>query len=368
MKRKIFLANPRLWLAASILFFGTVIGFGFFGSADISTGTIANGVKSLFVPPKYPPLDKADYDLRLDKLAHLLPIDATNTLSIIPASSSTSTASTTRLWPVATAYPDDGAILPFKRVVAYYGNFRSKGMGVLGEYPTSTMIAMLESEVAKWNAADPETPVLPAIQEIAITAQGYPGPDKKYRARMPDSDIEEAIDLAKAVNGIVILDVQVGQSTLEDEVPTLAKWLALPQVHLAIDPEFAMQPGQIPGDQYVGSLDAKDINWTIDYLANIVKTNGLPPKILVIHRYREHMVTNSQDIETPPEVQVVMNMDGWGTPGGKKSIYYSYIYKQPVEFTGIKLFYKNDIANGSTMLATSDVMSLKPTPIYIQYQ
>ena len=36
-------------------------------------------------------------------------------------------------WPVKTVYPNAGAILPFKRIIAYYGNLYSKRMGVLGE-------------------------------------------------------------------------------------------------------------------------------------------------------------------------------------------------------------------------------------------
>lgn len=35
-------------------------------------------------------------------------------------------------WPVKYGYPLPGAIFPFNRVVAYYGNFYSKKMGVLG--------------------------------------------------------------------------------------------------------------------------------------------------------------------------------------------------------------------------------------------
>jgi gentisate 1,2-dioxygenase len=80
------------------------------------------------------------------------------------------------------------------------------------------------------------------------------------------------------------------------------------------------------------------------------------------------MVTNASEIETPPEVQVVMNMDGWGNYGGKKAIYQEYIHDEPVEFTGVKLFYHNDTVNGSTMMTTDQVLKLLPTPVYIQYQ
>ena len=89
-------------------------------------------------------------------------------------------------------YPLAGALLPFNRIVAYYGNFYSTGMGVLGQYPPAVMLAMLASTTALWQAADPSTPVIPAIDYIAVTAQGSAGADGKYRARMPDSQMDEA--------------------------------------------------------------------------------------------------------------------------------------------------------------------------------
>lgn len=363
MKKKSFMKNPYLWLMISLLFLCAIIAFGFFNIKTSSTESITNIVKDLFIPPKYPPLNKIDYDLRMNELAHI----STSTAMSTSTATSTKIASSTPIWPIKTVYPKDGAILPFKRIVAYYGNFLSKGMGVLGQYPEDQVLSMLQKEVDKWNTADPNTPVLPAIQYIAVTAQGYVG-DGKYRARMPFTQIDKALEMAAKINGIVILDVQIGQSTLEDEVPLLEKYLAMPQVHLAIDPEFAMKAGQVPGAIYVGTIDAKDINWTIDYLAGLVKQYNLPPKILVIHRYREGMVTNYKEIETIPEVQVVVNMDGWGTPSGKTAIYRQYIQNEPVQFTGIKLFYHNDTIGTNTMMTTEQILKLMPSPIYIQYQ
>src|SRR3989344_2825122 len=66
----------------------------------------------------------------------------------------------TPLWPAQAVYPNAGAILPFHRIVAYYGNLYSKKMGVLGEYPEEEMLARLNTEVEKWQTADPETPVM----------------------------------------------------------------------------------------------------------------------------------------------------------------------------------------------------------------
>lgn len=364
MQKKI-LKNKKFWLISSIVYLLIAVVLIFLFSNGISAKLDADGqlIKNIIIP-KYPPLNKVAYDEKINLLSHL---SATSTyLEDIAATTSTSTKKL--IWPIKTVYPDAGAILPFKRIVAYYGNFLSKGMGVLGQYPEDQVLSMLQAEVDKWNAADPSTPVLPAIQYIAVTAQGYSGADGKYRARMSDAQIQKAIDMAAKINAIVILDVQIGQSTLEDEIPPLEKYLELPQVHLAIDPEFAMSAGQVPGDIYVGTMDAKDINWTINYLAGIVKQYNLSPKILVIHRYREGMVTNSKEIKPVPEVQVVMNMDGWGNPPGKTSIYHEYIEDEPVQFTGIKLFYHNDTIGNSTMMTTDEILKLTPQPIYIQYQ
>ena len=272
-------------------------------------------------------------------------------------------------WPVKTDYPLAGAILPFKRVVAYYGNLYSKQMGILGELPPNEMLAKLKGEVKKWEAADPTTPVQPALHYIAVTAQGSPGADGKYKLRMPFNQIDKVLDMAKQIDAIVFIDIQVGLSTLEKEVPLLEKYLKMPNVHLGVDPEFSMKTGKKPGS-VIGSFDATDINFTTNYLAKLVKENNLPPKILVVHRFTNPMVTNYKQIKTRPEVQIVMDMDGWGESERKVGTYYHFISTQPVEFTGFKIFYKNDTkaVKREQVMQPAQLLKLKPRPIYIQYQ
>src|ERR1035437_9927051 len=276
---------------------------------------------------------------------------------------------TTGVWPhQLRSYPLDGAILPFKRIVAYYGNLYSKRMGILGEYPPKEVWKRLNAEVKAWEKADSTTPVQPAIHYIAIVASGTPGKDGKYRTRMPSHQIDSALTIAKMGNAIVFLDVQVAQSDVKAEVPTLEKYLKMPQVHLGIDPEFSMKDGHKPGTK-IGTMDATDINFCSNYLAKLVKDNNLPPKILIVHRFTQGMVRNYKNIVLHPEVQIVMNMDGWGEPVLKHSTYILYIRKEPVQFTGFKLFYKNDLKKAPhRMLKAVDLMKLKPLPSSIQYQ
>lgn len=320
-----------------------------------------------------PVLDKEDYDRRMTLLANNPPPpaptikkvaqpDGTFVEELVPAEIKK------YLWPVQTEYPKVGAILPFNRVVAYYGNLYSKKMGALGEYEEADMLARLDKEVKKWELVDPETPVVPALHYIAIVAQGSAGQDGKYRFRMPDSEIQKVFKMAEKVNAIVFLDLQVALSDLQTELPVFRKYLELPHVHLGIDPEFSMKTGKKPGS-VVGTFDAVDINFATNYLSEIVKEKDLPPKILVIHRFTQKMVTNYQNIKIVPEVQIVMHMDGWGHQARKMNTYKQFVHKEPVQFTGFKIFYKNDLKEENSRLVTpEELMKLNPRPIYIQYQ
>jgi len=277
---------------------------------------------------------------------------------------------TTGKWPVKNQpAPLPGAILPFKRIVVYYGNMHSKKMGALGEYAPKEMWSRLNAEVKHWEKADPKTPVQAGIHYIATVASGEAGKEGAYVNRMPEKQIDSALAIAKMHNAILFLDIQVGLSTIQKELPRFEKYLKMPHVHLGIDPEFAMLKKGVPPGRKIGTYDAADINYVSNYLAKLVRENNLPPKVFVVHRFTQGMVTNYQNIKLHPEVQLVMHMDGWGEPELKLGTYRNHIYKEPVQFTGFKLFYKNDLKKAPNRLMTpEELLKLKPQPIYIQYQ
>ena len=278
-----------------------------------------------------------------------------------------SNSDTTGRWPVKAPYPLSGAILPYNRIIAYYGNLYSTRMGILGEIPRKEMLEKLQGEVAKWQAAEPTVKAIPALHYIAVTAQGAPGKDNMHRMRMPFKQIDTIIKWAKPIDALVFVDIQVGHSSVKAEVNQLVDYLSMPNVHLGIDPEFSMKGGERPGTK-IGHFTAADINDAIDILADIVRKNNLTPKILVVHRFTQGMVKNYKDIKIVPEVQVVMDMDGFGSKVLKKSTYLRYIYREPVHFTGFKLFYKNDNKNDWTMYTPEELVKFTPKPMYIQYQ
>jgi hypothetical protein len=268
------------------------------------------------------------------------------------------------LWPVKAPPPLPGSLLPEHRIVAFYGNPLSKRMGILGELPPEEMLVRLEKVATDWAAADSGKKVLPALHLIATVAQGYPGPARKYRLQMPDSVIRRVAGWAEERGWIVFLDIQVGVSNVEDELKVIVPYLKYPHVHLALDPEFAMKDGKRPGTDWMGRMDASEVNHAIGVLARIVEEQQLPPKVLVVHRFTRNMLTNASEIRLDPRVQVVIDMDGWGTPGSKMGAYRWFVVRHPVQYTGFKLFYKND----KPMMTPQQVLELYPKPLYIQYQ
>jgi hypothetical protein len=273
-------------------------------------------------------------------------------------------------WPVNGPAPLPGALLPGRRIVAFYGNPLSKQMGVLGEYPVDEMLSRLTEQVALWREADPATPVQPALHLIAVVAQGSPGKDGMYRLRMSDSLIERVYQWAQREHALLFLDVQVGHSTLQAELPRLLHFLERPDVHLGIDPEFSMhydKEGLKPSTK-IGTMMASDVNYAVRTLADLAAAKQLPPKVLVVHRFTKRMVPNPREIRLDPHVQVVMDMDGWGPPWLKFDSYRDYEVSDPVQFTGFKIFFHNDAKSGQPLITPRELLHLIPKPLYIQYQ
>lgn len=265
--------------------------------------------------------------------------------------------------PAAPAACPPGKLLPECRIVSYYGNPLSKRMGILGEIPVEQMLARLETQAEEWRRADPATPVLPALELVATVASPTPGPDGRYNNRMPDALIEKVIGWAARRGWLVILDVQIGRSTVRAEVERLRPFLERPHVHLALDPEFDMPRGVRPGKR-IGTSDGEDVNVASILLSTIAARGGLPPKLLIVHRFTEPMLMRRERIRLDPRVQIAVVMDGFGTPALKRKVYRVTVTNEPVQHAGIKLFYKND----KPLMTPAETLKLEPPPLVVIYQ
>ncbi len=258
---------------------------------------------------------------------------------------------------------DPRAILPRYRVVSYYGHPANDQMGILGEFDKEDLLTQLRDEATAYEQADPSRPVMPAFEVIASVAQNWPADDDTYLLHTDDETIQSYVDFARDNDILIILDLQIGHSTVADEIERVSQWLTEPFVHLALDPEFAMRDGDIPGDA-IGTLDVSDIAEAQQMLATIVAENDLPPKMLIIHRFTENMITNPDQIARVPGVQTVIDFDGFGDPASKIEGYDLFLDADYAEFAGIKLFYQHD----SPLLQPQEVVVLRRIPDVVIYQ
>jgi hypothetical protein len=269
-------------------------------------------------------------------------------------------------WPQMPEFMD-GSIFPCNRVVVYYGNPNSRRMGALGEFDKDDMLARLRRQADAYREIDPNTPVVNGLHMVAVVAQGDAGPSGHYRTIARDSDVEMVYGWAKEVNGIFFVDIQVGTDNIRNILPRFDWILQNPDVHLGVDPEFMMKDGSRPGSR-IGTMSAADINYVSEHLANLVREHNLPPKIFIVHRFTQRMVTDYRNIQLRPEVQIVMHMDGWGEPWLKRDSYHHYMVREPVQYPGFKIFYGNDTRGTSQLMTPRDLMALWPKPLYVQYQ
>jgi hypothetical protein len=254
-------------------------------------------------------------------------------------------------------------LLPESLVVSYYGNPFSKKMGILGEIPPKEMMDRLQKEAELWQKADSSSTVRPALELVAVVSADYAQQDNTYRYRMPKAMIEKVMGWARSRGWLIILDVQVGRSSTKKELEWILPYLEQPDVHLALDPEFQMAKGLKPGRR-IGSSDAEDVNLAVIYLSKLVREKKLPPKLLLVHRFTDDMLKRYWLIRQDPSVQIVVVMDGFGNPYSKTKIYRREVAREPVQFGGIKLFYKND----QPMLTPRQVLELQPKPRVVIYQ
>lgn len=256
-----------------------------------------------------------------------------------------------------------GSLLPGSRVLAFYGHPHDANMGIVGEMPREELLARLLALKAEYEAVDPSRPVIPAIELIATVAQRTPGSDGSYVLDTDTATLAAYADFAAANGAIVILDIQMGRATVPIEFEKVRELLKRPNVHLAIDPEFSMAEGQIPGE-VIGSIDATEIAWAQAQLAQMVAEFGLPPKILVVHQFEENMIRNKMTLVPVPGVQLVIDADGYGVPELKIAVFNFLVRDEPLEFAGIKLFYRQD----DPLMTPAEVLALTPSPDVIIYQ
>jgi len=254
-------------------------------------------------------------------------------------------------------------IFPDRRVVAFYGNPTAAALGVLGIGKPSTMVAKLRRQAKSY--ARKTRPILPALELISSIAANAPGNDGRYVNHVPAKIINRYLRAARKAKAILVLDIQPGHADFMSETKRLRRWLEEPDVGLALDPEWHT-PGVVPGTQ-LGSITAADVNRVTRYVAQIVREGRLPQKLFIIHQFTHGMVRDKSQLQTPPELAVTMNVDGFGARANKLSKYKEFTRKPnrpPGTHVGFKLFYQED----TNLFTPKGVMALTPRPDVVIYE
>ena len=250
-----------------------------------------------------------------------------------------------------------------RRLVAFYGHPVTSRLGVLGEQDPERGIERL-GRVAADYGADGAT-VLPTFEIIATVASAGPGRDGDYSAETTLDVIRPWIEAAAANGVYVVLDLQPGRTHFLTQAKIYEEFLRLPHVGLALDPEWRLKPDEVHLRQ-IGTVDAAEINEVVRWLAEIVREEVLPQKLLIVHQFRFSMITNRERIETPDELAVVIQMDGQGSLGAKYNTW--NVLTRGTEDRGFRWGWKNFYDEDSPTATPAQVLELTPVPVFVSYQ
>jgi len=255
-------------------------------------------------------------------------------------------------------------VFPGHRLVALYGNPESPGLGALGEQDLPASIVRARQMAAPYQALS-SVPVMPSFEIIATVALSSPGPEGTYSAVTSLATLRPWVEQATAAGFYVILDLQPGRASLLDQAKLYEPLLAMPNVGLALDAEWKLQPGQLPLQQ-IGSVSVTEVNSVVHWLAALTAELHLPQKVLVLHQFRLSMIQNEQDLDIHnDDLAIVVHMDGQGTQEVKQETWDTITAAAP---HGVFFGWKNFFVKDHPMLSPQGTMSKVPVPVMISYQ
>ena len=254
-------------------------------------------------------------------------------------------------------------LLPDNRLLFYYGFPENELMGILGEYSPEECLRLLQEQAAEYEAADGSRPWKLGFELIASVAQGSPQEDNTYVADTGRDWLDLYTEFTAANDMVLLLDVQMGRKEPKDDYAPLEEWLKHDHVHLGIDPEFKMWGDEVPG-QDLGNVTGAQVTEAQQWLVDLANRHGTSRKTLVVHQFTSGMIEDKESIAPMNGVDLVIDMDGWGSPAQKLATWDTIIPSDPIEYNGIKLFYGQD----EPLMSAADVMALEPTPDVVIYQ
>lgn len=262
--------------------------------------------------------------------------------------------------------PGGGQILfPGHQFVALYGAIGTGALGVLGEQDATATVQRAKDVAAPYESLSNKT-VVPLMEIIATVAAGAAGPDGDYSNEIDPETIRPWIQAAADAGQYVVLDLQPGRSDFLSQAKRYQSLLELPNVGLALDPEWRLKPDQVPLRQ-IGSVSAAEVNEVSAWLAQLTNEKGLPPKMFVLHQFRLAMIQDRQTLDmSHPELAMLIHADGQGGQPDKQATWRALHQGAPEGMAwGWKNFYDED----KPMLTPDQTMrDVAPLPDLVTYQ
>ncbi|NHC46405.1 hypothetical protein [Motilibacter aurantiacus] len=257
-------------------------------------------------------------------------------------------------------------VFPEHRLVGYAGNPGSAAFGILGIGDLGAKGRDIEKRGEAYDS-DGRT-ILPVFELIATVVHRGAGDDGMYRSRMDDEIIEQHLKAARKAKGLLLLGIQPGRADFLPEVKAYERWLKEPDVGVALDPEWAVEEGDVPGEAY-GRTTGSELDVVAGYLAGLVADNGLPEKVMVYHQVARSVVVDESRLHRHAGVALVKSIDGIGGPGAKRGTWYHVLQDTPGHVhTGMKLFLEEDVERGGRLMSPAEVLALKPRPSYVLFE
>jgi hypothetical protein len=256
-------------------------------------------------------------------------------------------------------------IFPRYRLVGYAGVTGASTLGRLGTGPLDSRVIELQRRATPY--ADGRE-ILPVLEVITTVVQGKPGRDGRYRVRMRDEQIDNYYKAAQRHSALLLLNIQPGQSEFLPEAKAYEKWLKRPDVGVALDAEWAMDPGQRPGHLY-GHTTGAELNEVAEYLSDLVQEHQLPQKVMVYHQVAASVVRKESGLKPHNGVVMIKSVDGLGPPASKRKTY-RLVNKTTPKFVhpGFKLFFTEDRRGRSRLMTPTEVLALEPRPEYVMHE
>ncbi|WP_134738466.1 hypothetical protein [Nocardioides sp. 503] len=245
-------------------------------------------------------------------------------------------------------------------LVAYYGTAGTGSLGVLGETGPDQAIRRVRRAARPF--ARPGRPVQPVYELIVTVADGVPGPDRDFSHDIDRAAVRGYVRAAHRDGALLLLDLQPGRSDFLTVAKRWAWALRLPNVGLALDPEWRMGRHEKPG-RVIGSVRAREVNRVSAWLSRLATDRQLPEKLFVLHQFRSDMIEDIHRVRQRPGLAMVQHVDGFGTRTQKRATYGAVA--RPGQFSmGFKLFYDEDVHR----MGPREVHRLRPRVRFISFQ